>query len=105
LVDELTASSQRILEYSRNRSATGLHRERLVESYIRRVAPQSFGVGNGFIHGPDESSKQIDILVYDRENYAPLLDEGGFVIVVPSSVVHAIEVKSNLDTTQRAASD
>ena len=97
LIDEMLASSKRVLEYSRNPSAIGLHRERLVESYIKRIAPKAFGIGSGFIYGKEKSSNQIDILVYDRVNFSPLFDEGSYIVTLPSSVVHVIEVKSKLD--------
>jgi hypothetical protein len=97
LTDELTAKSKRVLEYSRNRSATGLQRERIVESFVKRIAPQAFGIGSGFIYSPSQSSKQIDILVYDKMNFAPVFDEGGYIVVMPASVVQVIEVKSYLD--------
>ncbi len=100
LVDELTAKSKRILEYSRNRAATGLHRERVVESFINRITPQALGVGSGFIYGSSQSSKQIDILVYDKTNFAPIFNEGGYIIVLPESVIQVIEVKSFLDKEQ-----
>ena len=97
IVDELMASSQRVLEYSRNRSATGLHRERLVESYLRRITPKAFDIGSGFVYGEEESSKQVDLMIYDQLNFAPLFDEGGYKVVLPEAVVHSIEVKSKLD--------
>lgn len=100
LVDEMVAQSKRVAEYTRDRSATGLHRERIVESFVRRIAPKSFSIGSGFIYGASESSKQIDILVYDTMNFAPLFDEGGYVVVLPESVVEVIEVKSSLDKDQ-----
>lgn len=97
LVAEMTSSSKRILEYSRNRSATGLHRERILEAYIKKIAPKSFGIGSGFLYGDKKSSKQIDILVYDQDNFAPLFDEGGYKVVIPESTIHTIEVKSKLN--------
>jgi len=97
LVEEMMASSNRILEYSRNRSATGLHRERVVEAYIRKIAPGAFDICSGFVYGESESSKQVDLLVYDHLNYSPLFDEGGYKILMPDCVRLAIEVKSKLN--------
>lgn len=97
LVEELTAKSKRVLEYSRNPNATGLQRERIVESFIRRIAPASLAVESGFIYGPEKSSAQLDIIVYDKDNFSPLFSEGGYVIVIPASVIQVIEVKSSLN--------
>jgi len=96
LVQEFDSSSKRVLEYSRNRSATGLHRERILEGYIKKIIPQSFSTGTGFIYGPEQSSNQIDIIIWDHSNYGPIYNEGGFQIVIPNSVSQIFEVKSRL---------
>lgn len=97
LAQEITASSQRVLQYTKNRSGTGLHRERLVESFIRKFAPSGIAFGSGFIYSEKEVSLQVDILGYDRENFGPIYDEGGYVVVNPFSVISVIEVKSVLN--------
>lgn len=98
LAEELIAKSDRILEYTKNKDATGLHRERVVEAFIKRLAPDAFGFGSGFISMTSESSSQVDVLVYDKLNFAPLFDEGGFIVVSPEAVIEIIEVKSKLDS-------
>jgi hypothetical protein len=97
VVDEMQSSAKRILEYSRNKSATGLQRERILEAYLRKMMPKAFDIGSGFVYGKEKSSKQVDLIIYDQLNFAPFFDEGGYKIVLPQSVIHAIEVKSYLD--------
>ena len=100
LAEQFISKSNRILEYSKNRDATGLQREKIVESFVRKIAPDSFAVVSGFIYDKENPSKQLDIIVYDKSNYSPLFDEGGYAIVIPESVILVIEVKSFLNKEQ-----
>lgn len=51
-------------------------------------------MATGFIYG---CSRQLDIVIYDRIDYAPVFREGDLVVVPPASVRAAIEVKTNLN--------
>lgn len=97
LVQEFISKSDRIREYSQNRQATGLHRERIVESFLRKLSPRLLSIGSGFLMDQGKSSPQVDLLIYDDSHFVPIFDEGGFVIIHPLSVVQIIEVKTSLD--------
>src|SRR5262249_9061331 len=43
-------------------------------------------------------SKQLDVIIHDSFNYAPIFRSGEFVIVLPQSVVEIVEVKKTLDS-------
>lgn len=71
----------------------GGQREELLRALLERHVPQRFHVATGFIEGADQ---QIDILIYDQLEYAPLFRAGNLVVVPFESVRALIEVKSNL---------
>jgi hypothetical protein len=98
LVEEFTAKSNRVLEYSKHQLATGLQRERIVESFVKKITPKTLDVGSGFISDGDSSSPQVDIIIHNDSHFSPLFSEGGYLILLPDSVVQTIEVKSYLDS-------
>jgi hypothetical protein len=86
----------------------GEHCETLLREAIQRQLPPSLLVGKGYIDGVRktengvERSPEIDILVYNREMFAPLFSMDHFVIVRPESVVAAVQVKRTLDANTLA---
>ncbi|OJA44971.1 hypothetical protein BGV66_19855 [Burkholderia ubonensis] len=54
-------------------------------------------MATGFIYGCD---RQIDVVIYDRIDYAPIFREGDLVVVPPEAVRAVIEVKTNLTLEQ-----
>ena len=71
----------------------GGQREELLRVLLERHVPQRFHVATGFIEGSD---RQIDILIYDQIEFAPLFRAGNLVVVPFEAVRALIEVKSNL---------
>lgn len=71
----------------------GGQREELLRALLERHVPRRFHVASGFIEGSD---RQIDILIYDQLEYAPLFRAGNLVVVPFEAVRAVIEVKSNL---------
>ena len=86
----------------------GEHCETLLREAIQKILPPSLGVGKGYVHGirneggSIERCPEIDILIYNREMFAPLFSMDKFVIVYPESVVAAIQVKRSLDANTLA---
>lgn len=80
----------------------GEHCESLLREAIERILPDSLRVGKGYIYGHRktesgmERSPEIDILIYDSEQYAPLFSMGTFVIVRAECVKAIIQVKRTL---------
>lgn len=71
----------------------GTYRESILQALLRKSLPERYHVATGFVYG---SSRQIDILIYDRIDYAPVFREGDLVVATPASVRAVIEVKTNL---------
>lgn len=86
-------------------TAPGMACEVLIRQVIRNTLPTQFSVDKGFIHGrrPTEGgqsrhSPEIDILIHDSHNYAPLLRIDDFVIVQPAAVRGIVQVKRTMSS-------
>jgi hypothetical protein len=90
---ELKAQSQRIRSLISHTGTVGTYRECLLQTLLRKSLPERYHVATGFIHG---CSRQLDILIYDRLDYAPWFREGDLVVVPKESVRAVIEVKTDL---------
>jgi len=83
----------------------GEHCEILLREAIRRSLPPHFQIGKGYIYGVrvtengKERSPEIDLLIYDAQQFAPVFTMDNFVIVRAESVRAAIQVKRTLDAT------
>ncbi len=96
--------------------SVGEYKESILRNFIRNFIPKRFSVGTGFVVFPGKSawteyvgdnadllnmtdyvtSQQIDIIVFDDFDYAPIFREQDFVVVRPESVRAVIEVKGFL---------
>ncbi|WSH63663.1 DUF6602 domain-containing protein [Rhizobium ruizarguesonis] len=90
---ELTTQAERIGQLVAHGPTKGGYREELLRELLQRHIPQRFHAATGFIDGRDE---QLDIIVYDQIDYAPVFRAGNLVVVPPESVRAIIEVKSQL---------
>lgn len=95
--DELSTLSKRIKTLVRHASTVGTYREGLLQSLLRRHLPERYHVATGFILG---CPRQIDVLIYDRIDYAPIFREGDLVVVPHQSVRAAVEVKTTLTSAE-----
>jgi len=97
---EIISKIGRISEMVRHAPSIGSYHESIVKNYLSVFLPKRYSVKTGFVYNSIEkiTSSQIDILIID-ENIpsAYLFQDGDFVIVLPESVVCAIEVKTNFD--------
>lgn len=76
----------------------GSYRETLLRSFISKHLPDKYHVASGFLLGKFYSPKrQLDIIIYDRSNYAPFFREGDLVVLPIHAVRAIIEVKTTLD--------
>jgi len=102
--EKISADGEKISLFTKHPGTLGSFREARLRQYVTEHVPGRYKVSSGFIslHDPDgdnisdDSSKQIDCLIYDDDLYAPLLRSDDFVIVEPKSVAAVIEVKSDL---------
>ena len=97
---ELDVTKDRVRNLVPNWSEDGRYKEVILKSVIRRFLSEKYIIGTGFIvkgneiRGEHESSKQIDIIIYDS-SFNTLFKEGDFIIVTPEGVRGIIEVKTN----------
>jgi hypothetical protein len=86
---------------SANWGEEGRYKEFILRNVIRRFLPAKYSMGTGFVvkrqnrDVAHETSKQIDLIIYDT-SFPLLFSEGDFVIIPPESVRGIIEVKANL---------
>jgi hypothetical protein len=81
--------------------SVGNYKESILRSLISNILPRRYEVSTGFILACDRGgklikSKQIDILIWDSVNYAPIFRDGDFVIIPPESCSAVVEVKGKL---------
>lgn len=80
--------------------SVGTYKEHVIREQIEAIVPQKFSVNTGFVltnrGGKITRSCQIDILIWDSTNFAPLIRAGDFVVIQPEALRGAIEVKGNL---------
>ncbi len=96
--------------------SVGEYKESLLRNCLKRFIPKRYSVGTGFIlfvnddlrHQGSENidlsnikhhttSHQLDIVIYDEFDHAPLFKDGDFVVLRPESVKSIVEVKGFLD--------
>ena len=107
VTDEILAIKNRVrnLIGNSNWQKEGEYKEAILRKIIERNLPKKYSVGTGFILGKKMSKSarlnQIDIIIFDSDNYPTLLEESGdFYIVEPDSVRAIIEVKTKLESTK-----
>jgi hypothetical protein len=96
---ELGMQSEQIGRLIGHGPTVGNEREELLRALIERHVPRRFHVATGFIEGSD---RQLDILIYDQVDYAPLFRAGNLVVVPVEAVRALIEVKSTLTSGELA---
>lgn len=99
-VKELLAVKDRVRNLISHWGEDGRYKEAVLKTVIQRFLPEQYKIGTGFVvrqtrqRGNHESSKQIDLLIYDTA-YPVLFKESDFVIITPDAVQGIIEVKAN----------
>jgi len=84
-------------------TAPGTLCEVLIRDLIRRMLPSRYSVDKGFVFGrcmkgdKEVHSPEVDVLIHDTHEYAPVYRLGDFVIVRPDAVRAVIQVKRTLD--------
>lgn len=78
----------------------GRLRELFVSRLLSKFLTSQFGVGYGvIINQVGKTSKQIDIIIYDRRILPPFIEEQSIGAYPVESVLAAIEVRSRVDTS------
>ena len=102
IAKEFEASRDRVRHFINNshHAEDGRYKEILLMNYLRRVLPSNVSVGTGFVRNGIQTTKQIDIIIYDN-SIPTLFSEGDFVIVIAESIYGIIEVKSRLPSGKK----
>lgn len=75
----------------------GILTEEILRNFLATYLPAGVAVEQGFvINESGELSKQIDILIYDNQLYAPLYRINDIVVVPNKAVLDVIEVKTTI---------
>ena len=75
----------------------GILTEEILRNFLATYLPKGISVEQGFIIGDDGTlSKQIDILIYDSQLFAPLYRINNIVVVPSASVLAIVEVKTTV---------
>lgn len=93
------------LIHGKHEPSLGGYKERLLADALRQSIPKKYEVGTGFVAFPadkndsgtssiHEISRQLDVIVFDSHEYAPIFRDGDFVVVPPRAVRAIVEVKS-----------
>jgi hypothetical protein len=76
-------------------------REAFIQDFLIPLLPEGFGVGRGkAISSHQQTSKQIDCLIYNRSILAPAFAAGVSGVFPIESTLMTIEVKSTLNATE-----
>ena len=73
--------------------------ESLVVEFLRKSLPSQLEVASGFIVSSKDTgvrSSQVDIVIYDKQRYVPIMKYGDAVVIHDKALVAAISVKKNI---------
>jgi len=99
--NELIAIKDRVRNLIKHWGEDGRYKEAVLKSVISKFLPEKYRVATGFVvkqtndRSIHESSKQIDIIIYDI-SFPVLFKENDFVILTADAVVGIIEVKADV---------
>jgi len=81
-------------------STVGVFYEMILKKFVRDFLPNRYKVGTGFVMDIENNSlsRQIDILIYEDDAFAPIYQDEDFLIVESCAVSAAIEVKASIDS-------
>lgn len=96
LADELNIKSNKISLLVSHNQTVGNYRELLLRDLLKKHLPSKFSIATGFIQG---FSRQLDIIIYDSQNFPIIFNEGDLVVIQQEAVRGVIEVKTTLDAT------
>ncbi len=105
LRDQLSACAAEMRSFTRHWGTVGANSEEALRELLRRFLPTRYMVTSGIVIAPEQvvtfdpkrgpSSRQVDVLVYDRMLNVPLIEYGGLSVLVPEAVTFAIECKDS----------
>ena len=95
---ELDAQFRTLNNFVRQAGEVGRAHEYYLRGVLSRFLPKSIRLGSGFIASPNWTSRQQDILIYQRD-LTTLFQVGDCVVIDYNALIGTIEVKTNLDSS------
>jgi hypothetical protein len=110
---KILADGELVSLFTSHAVTLGSFREARLRTYLREHVGRQYQLASGFIsdHGPgsarivDRSSLQIDCLIHDPSQRAPLIAADAFVSVLPPHAAGFVEVKSTLGISRNYSTD
>ncbi|MBI2125760.1 MAG: hypothetical protein HYU02_00365 [Thaumarchaeota archaeon] len=98
-LNEEVLSKLRLAKTIEHPGESGIAREHVLADFFRKLLPESFGIGTGFvIDATGGKSRQIDLIIY-RKDYHPVFEIGGVRHFMVESVIVVMENKASLAST------
>ena len=100
-VDILKQELKLIKLLIQHNQTTGEFYETILRKFLNEFIPKKFKIGTGFIIDIEnhQSSRQVDIIIYEDGKFSPIYQHNDFVIVESNTVLSTIEVKARIDST------
>lgn len=97
--NEIASKFRRLQSIVGHPTTSGDYHEEILRAVLRNFLSKRFSVKKGFIYaGPNQVSKQIDLMVVDENSPAAyIFQEGDFAVVIPQAVVAVMEIKTALN--------
>lgn len=99
--EEFKYQINKLSRFTNHGSSLGRFVEVLLIDLLKKYMPNKYTFSSGFYYSQNPIcnqmvSMQMDIICYDRQNFAMLFDSNDTVVVTPAAVKSLIEVKSTL---------
>lgn len=99
--EEFKYQINKLSRFTNHGSSLGRFVEVLLIDLLKKYMPNKYTFSSGFYYSQNPTcnqmvSMQMDIICYDRQNFAMLFDSNDTVVVTPAAVKSLIEVKSTL---------
>lgn len=92
---QLSARSKTLATLVSHGTSIGTVNEIALGSLLRSYVPKRFEIGSGFVLSDDDTlSKQVDILIYNAQDFPPLFREDDLVVICPEALHAVIEIKT-----------
>ena len=100
--NEITSKFRRLQSIVGHPTASGDYHEEILRTVLRNFLSKRFSVKRGFIYaGPNQLSRQMDIMIVDENSPAAyIFQEGDFAVVIPEAVVAVMEVKTAFNASE-----
>lgn len=99
--EEFKYQINKLSRFTNHSSSLGRFVEVLLIELLKKYLPNKYTFSSGFYYSQNptcnqKTSMQMDIICYDKQNFAMLFNSVDTVVVTPSAVKSLIEVKSTL---------